>query len=74
MGKNVGKSASHKRRLSLQKFAGVGASKYDKKARIEKKNAINAKRVNKYRKLKKKLLGDQNEETAKASQKRVILL
>ena len=41
--------------ISLQKFAGAKKSQYDKKARLEKAAALNAKRVNKYRKLTAKL-------------------
>ena len=47
--------------VSLQRFAGAKKSKYDKKARAERKAAINAKRVNKYRKLKKRLDGNHTE-------------
>ena len=41
--------------ISLHKFAGAKKSRYDKKARLEKASALNAKRVNKYRKLAAKL-------------------
>ena len=41
--------------ISLHKFAGAKKSRYDKKARLEKAAALNAKRVNKYRKLTAKL-------------------
>ena len=41
--------------LSLQKFAGAKKSKYDKRAKAEKKAARRAKIINKYHKLKTKL-------------------
>lgn len=42
--------------MSLHKFATAKRSKYDKRARLEKKAALNAGRINKYRKLKQRLL------------------
>jgi len=41
--------------ISLQRFAGAKKNRYDKKAILEKTAALNAKRANKYRKLKAKL-------------------
>jgi hypothetical protein len=41
--------------ISLQRFAAAKKNRYDKKAKLEKTAALNAKRVNKYRKLKAKL-------------------
>lgn len=42
--------------VSLQKFAAAKKSRFDKKAKAEKRAALNAKRVNKYRKLKDRVL------------------
>ena len=41
--------------LSLERFAGAKQSSYDKKAKKAKELALNAKKVNKYRKLKQRL-------------------
>jgi hypothetical protein len=42
--------------LSLERFAHAKISSYDKTSRKEREFALNAKRVNKYRKLKQRLL------------------
>ena len=52
------KSASIKHKakgLSLERFAGAKQSSYDKKAMKAKELALNAKKINKYRKLKQRL-------------------
>ena len=41
--------------LSLERFAGAKQSSYDKKAKKAKELALNAKKINKYRKLKQRL-------------------
>lgn len=49
-------SSKHKAKgLSLERFAGAKQSSYDKKAKKAKELALNAKKVNKYRKLKQRL-------------------
>ena len=49
--------------LGLQKFAAAKKSTYDKRAVQAKEQALNAKKVNKYRKLLKKLGGAENGES-----------
>ena len=41
--------------LSLERFASAKRSGYDKQRRVQREFALNAKKVNKYRKLKKRL-------------------
>lgn len=41
--------------LSLDKFANAKVSKFNKKEKLEKQRALNAKKVNKYAKLKRRL-------------------
>ena len=49
-------SNKHKAKgLSLERFAGAKQSSYDKKAKQAKEMALNAKKINKYRKLKQRL-------------------
>ena len=55
---NIMKQSAHKQKLrglSLEKFATAKQSGYDKKAKKAKELALNAKKVNKYRKLKQRL-------------------
>ncbi len=61
MAKNIkrGKHQTRQEGLSLSKFAGAKKSKYNKQARLEKKAALNAKRVNQYKKIKGKFFGNQ---------------
>lgn len=46
--------------LGLDKFAAAGAKQYDKRAKLDKERALNAAKVNAYKKLKKRL-GDKLE-------------
>lgn len=63
-GRPQGGKPRHRKRdfaaVSLKKFGGIGLSTYDKRAKQEKERALNAARVNAYKKLKKRL-GDKLE-------------
>ena len=61
MAKNTkrGKSQTRRDGLSLAKFAGAKKSKYNKEARLERKAALNAYRVNQYKKIKGRYLENQ---------------
>ena len=54
--------------LGLQKFAAAKKSTYDKRVVQAKQQALNAKKVNKYRKLLKKLGGAENGEPTPAEE------
>ena len=62
MAKNMkrGKAQSRKDGLTLAQFAGAKKSKYNKQARLERKAALNAKRVNQYNKLKGRYFENQS--------------
>ena len=47
--------SKHKQGLTLERFAAAKSSGYNKRERKEKQSALDAKKVNKYRKLKRKL-------------------
>lgn len=62
MAKNIkrGKAQSRKDGLTLAQFAGAKKSKYNKQARLERKAALNAKRVNQYNKFKGRYFENQS--------------
>lgn len=49
------KSSKHPKGLTLERFAAAKSSGYNKRDKKEKQFALDAKKVNKYRKLKQKL-------------------
>lgn len=53
--RHKGKGSRHPKGLTLERFAAAKSSGYNKRERIDKQFALDAKKVNKYRKLKSKL-------------------
>ena len=53
--KRIAKSTKHPKGLTLERFAAAKASGYNKRDKKEKQFALDARKVNKYRKLKQKL-------------------